>query len=84
MFLKKGLWPKKVYALGKVKHGQRWILYICRGILCIGVSPNAFLEDSFRGRLRVLAKFQENLAIPKHSQGYLSTRGRGYVHRGSI
>ena len=75
---------KGVYALGKVKHGQRWILYIWRGILCIGMSPNAFLEDDLRGKLRVIAKFQANLAIPKHSQGYLSTRGRGYVHRGAI
>ena len=85
MCFERGLMAKKgVYALGKVKHGQIWILYIWRGILCIGMSPNAFLEDGLRGKLRVLAKFQANLAIPKHSQGYLPTRGRGYVRRGAI
>lgn len=42
------------------------------------------LEDSLRGKVRILTKFQENLVIPKHTYGYFSTRGRGYVHRGAI
>ena len=37
-----------------------------------------------KGKMRVLSKFQINLAIPKHAYGYFSTRGRGYVHRGAI
>ena len=34
--------------------------------------------------MRVLAKFQANLAIPKRRYGYFSTRGRGYVFRGFL
>lgn len=42
------------------------------------------LEDGLIGKRRVLAKFQVNLAIPKHTYGDFSTKGRGYVHRGAI
>ena len=33
--------------------------------------------DGFEGVMRVLAKFQVNLAIPKGEYGYFSTRGKG-------
>jgi len=33
---------------------------------------------------RVLTKFQENLVIPKHTYGYFSTKGRGYVNNGVL
>ena len=37
-------------------------LYTWKG-LCIGMSPHA-LEDDLKGKMRVLAKFQVNLATP--------------------
>ena len=46
------------------------------GFLCNGRSPNAF-GRWLRRKKRVLAKFQANLAIPKHTYGYFSTKGRG-------
>ena len=46
---------------------------------CLGMIPKALRSHvmCFRGEMRVLAKFQINLAIPKDVEGYLSTRGRG-------
>jgi len=32
--------------------------------------------------MRVLARFQVNLAIPEGEYGYFSTRGKGYLYRG--
>jgi len=31
--------------------------------------------------MRVLARFRVNLAIPEGEYGYLSCRGKGYLHR---
>jgi len=54
-----------------------------KGIYALGRSPKAF-RRWFEGEMRVLAEFQINLAIPKCTYGYFSTRGRGYVFRGAI